>query len=141
MNTGNKMKTLIIILLLVSFTYNGYGEMELKHVISDGEFWYSDIWKRIDCIEGEHLEINLSKKDWYKIVGRNTGIKVHFSAQFCVKCRLISVSCAGNDWYRLELEKEKDDKITDIFYANPHPDVKYYNVYDCSHFRSCDMHE
>lgn len=111
------MRLILISFLFVSLTVNCWGG-ELKHIISDGEFWYKGIFEeRASCIEEEHLEIDLPEKEWNKIKGIDIDFKrvTHFSATLCIKCRLISVSCAGNDWFRYILViKQKEPTYGEV---------------------------
>ena len=107
---------LILILLFCSIAKAG----ELKHIIRDGEYWYEGIFEeRASCVEEEHLWVNLSLEDWCKI-GNYDYDKIykrhlHFSAQICIKCRLISVNYNGNDWYRYELKIKESLLLPDNY--------------------------
>lgn len=105
-----KKISLILFLCLIVFTLvisSSCFAGELVHIIKDSESWYEGIFEeRASCVEEEHLFIELSREDWWDIAGVDKSTisdhwkEIGFSAQFCIKCRLISVSCNGNDWYK-----------------------------------------
>lgn len=101
-------KVIFILLLLLLFPTFSHGG-ELGHVIKDSDMLTGDKWEEATtCIEEEHLFIRLSEKNWNTILGYDKNYKrdVGFSARFCIKCRLIPVSCAGNDWYKYKIKED-----------------------------------
>ena len=105
------MKSLCLLLVLL-FVCGVAVAGELKHIIKDSEIITRFDDSRWDCIEKEHLWIDLSQEGWNKICGRDINFKrqTPFSAQICIKCRKIAVSCCGNDWYEYEIGKERKDE-------------------------------
>ena len=134
-----KVKVALLTFLLLSLCVGGWAG-KLEHVIKDMDF--SPDWEKVECIEGEeHLFIELAEKDWNKILidcGGNTELDfirgAGWDGSFCIKCRLIPVSCAGNDWFRYEYEEADQDmsiekRVTklEVRLEKAEEDIKLFN--------------
>lgn len=100
------MKTLLTLLILLCLTTSVFAG-ELKHVIKDSDHFTSYLFEeRASCVEDEHLFIRLSEENWNTILGMDKKYKrgAGWSGTLCIKCRLIETACAGNDWFRYEIE-------------------------------------
>ena len=95
------MKKILLTLIVVCFCFIAQAG-ELEHIFRDAGGWDFSINDMGDCVEDEHLYINLPEEEWNKIRGVDINFrrKTHFSASLCIKCRLINISCCGNDSYR-----------------------------------------
>ena len=107
--------TIIILLWSNAWASNDYRMQTLKdgnflvHVISDNGWGDEKYRQYLNCVDNqEHLFINITPENYKDIVGLPKDWKpiTHWSGSMCIKCRLIHISCCGNDSVKYILKKE-----------------------------------